>query len=152
MAPAGTLNRSLMISAGLEEGVRKNQPVIAAEGLIGRVIDVGKHSARVLLITDAASRIPAAVESSREQLILAGDNSERPVMTHMVHNNLPKPGEVIVTSGKGGIFPPGLEIGRVVKQGSSGSLRIHTPIRWNQLEFVQVLAPSEMQTAHTTMH
>ena len=62
----GPFVRTVLINAGESDKVRKGQAVIASEGLIGRIVSAGQHSARILLLTDLNSRVPVVVESSQE--------------------------------------------------------------------------------------
>ena len=136
-ASGGAYVRSVLISAGARHGVRKGQAAVAGTGLAGRVTEVGDRSARVLLITDLNSRIPVVIESSRDQAILAGDNSERPRLDYLRANARVTPGDRVVTSGLGGIFPPGIPVGVVI--GSEAGLRVQPPIDWDRLEFLRLL-------------
>jgi rod shape-determining protein MreC len=136
-ASGGAYVRSVLIAAGARHGVRKGQAAVAGAGLAGRVTEVGDRSARVLLITDLNSRIPVVVESSRDQAILAGDNSDRPRLDYLRANARVSPGDRVVTSGIGGIFPPGIPVGVVV--GADGGLRVQPPIDWDRLEFLRLV-------------
>ena len=136
-ASGGAYVRSVLIAAGARHGVRKGQAAVAGAGLAGRVTEVGDRSARVLLITDLNSRIPVVVESSRDQAILAGDNSDRPRLDYLRANARVSPGDRVVTSGIGGIFPPGIPVGVVV--GTDGGLRVQPPIDWDRLEFLRLV-------------
>ena len=136
-ASGGAYVRSLLVAAGSRHGVRKGQAAVAGTGLAGRVSEVGDRSARVLLITDLNSRIPVVIESSRDQAILAGDNSDRPRLDHLRPNSRVSPGDRVVTSGMGGIFPPGLPVGTVI--GADGGFRVQPPIDWDRLEFLRLL-------------
>jgi len=135
--PSGLLAQTLLLNAGSRNGVKKGQPVIAENAVLGRIIEVGETTSRVLLITDLNSRIPVVFESSRAQAILAGTNSNSPKLTHFKNDEIIKQGERVITSGKGGVFPYGLLLGKVV-------IRDHvhyvcSPLVWDQLEYVQVL-------------
>jgi rod shape-determining protein MreC len=113
--------RTAMVNAGSEQGAARGQAAIAEEGLIGRLTEVGARASRVLLITDLNSRIPVVVPSSRTAAVLAGDNSERP---HLVFASEPKAlkiGDRVVTSGEGGVFPPGLPVGVVASVDQGGA-------------------------------
>src|SRR3546814_206144 len=68
----GAFARSLLVNAGSADGVRRRQSVLSGEGLVGRIVQVGRRSARVLLITDLNSRIPVVVGDQRRQPILIG--------------------------------------------------------------------------------
>lgn len=130
--------RSVLLNAGKNQGVKKGDPVINGEGVVGRVAKIGKHTARVLLITDWNSRIPVLVESSREKAILAGDNTNRPRLIYLPEAAAIAPGDRIVTSGHGGVFPPGLPVGTVGSL-DEGGIRIEPFVTWNRLELVRIV-------------
>jgi rod shape-determining protein MreC len=109
----GAYVRSVMVNAGRENGVVRGEAAVTAEGLIGRVSEVGTLAARILLITDLNSRVPVIVEGSRQRAVLAGDNSEHPSLRHLEAGAAIRIGDRIVTSGQGGVFPPGLPVGVV---------------------------------------
>lgn len=130
--------RSMLINAGARNGVARGQAVVAGEGLVGRIVSAGRRSARVLLISDVNSRIPVVVEPAHYRAILAGDNSNLPHLVFLAANTAIKPGDRVVTSGHGGMFPPGLPVGEVVSVGEGG-VRIHPFVRLGSLEFVRVV-------------
>ena len=134
----GAFVRSLLIDAGARDGVAKGQAVVAGQGLIGRIAEVGEVSSRVLLITDLNSRIPVVVESTRDHAILAGDNSDLPRLLYLPSNLSLEPGTRIVTSGDGEAFPPGLPIGTVVAA-SEGAARIQPFANWSRVEYVRII-------------
>ena len=111
----GAFAQSILITAGQSSGVRKGQVVLAGEGLVGRVMQAGLYSARVLLITDINSRIPVQVGEAGNRAILAGDNSLRPRLMFLDNKTAAAPGDKVVTSGDAEAFPPGLPIGQVAR-------------------------------------
>lgn len=110
----GIYVRGVMVNAGRDNGVARGQAAITGEGLVGRVSEVGSRTARILLVTDLNSRVPVIVESSRQRAVLAGDNSDRPSLRYIEAGPAIRVGDRIVTSGQGGVFPPGLPVGVVV--------------------------------------
>ena len=113
----GTL-RSAVISAGRDDGVRPGQPVRAAAGLVGRTIEAGDHAARVLLLTDPASRVPVIVERTGQPALLVGANAPLLEIRDRVGAEEPlRPGDRLVTSGDGGVFAPGIPVAIVVRTG-----------------------------------
>jgi len=130
--------RSVLINAGKSDGVKKGDPVINGEGVVGRISQAGNHTSRVLLIMDWNSRIPVLVESSREKAILTGDNTNHPRLLYLPATAVIAPGDRIVTSGHGGIFPPGLPVGTVGSIGEE-EIRVQSFVTWNRLEFVRVV-------------
>lgn len=134
----GAFAHSLMLNAGRRDGVRKGFAVIDDAGLVGRVADVGYRGARVLLVTDINSRIPVQVESTRNRAILAGDNTDRPLLTFVPPDAQIAPGDRIVTSGHGGAFPPGIPIG-VVTSVTDTAIRVDPYIKRHRLQYVRVV-------------
>ena len=105
--------KTFLVSAGQQDGIRKNQAVLAGEGLIGRVIESGDNAARVLLLTDINSRIPVVIEGTNQKAILTGNNTDNPVLKHLPKDTGIAEGMRLVTSGDGGIFPHGMPVGKI---------------------------------------
>jgi rod shape-determining protein MreC len=115
-ASSGGAVRSAVISAGSGDGVRPGQPVRAATGLIGRTLETGGHAARVLLLTDPASRIPVIVERTGQPALASGSNAPLLEVRDRIGDETPlRLGDRLVTSGDGGIFPPGIPVAVVVR-------------------------------------
>ncbi len=133
----GPFARSVLLSAGREEGIKSGFPVVSADGLIGRVLESGPRSARVLLLTDLNSRVPVLIGESGVRAILMGDNTGQPRIAHLPANAMLRAGDEVVTSGVGGIFPRGLRIGAVSE--SEGGPRVIPHARLDALEHVSVL-------------
>ncbi len=134
----GTFIHSLLVNAGRRDGVRRGQAALTGAGLVGRVASVGERSARILLITDLNSRIPVIVESSRARAVLAGDNTERPRLIYLTANTGIRRGDRIVTSGHGGVFPPGLPVGVIASVGP-GEVRIEPFAKHHKLEYLRLV-------------
>ena len=128
----------MLINAGSRDGLGRGQAAMTGHGLAGRVTAVGLQSARILLITDINSRVPVIVQSSRDRAILAGDNSRLPRLAFLPSNASVNSGDIIVTSGHGGIFPAGLPVGRVSRS-DDGVVRVNPFVRFEKLEFVRVI-------------
>jgi rod shape-determining protein MreC len=133
----GAFARSLLINAGLRDQVEKGQAVLSAQGLAGRVIDVGLRASRVLLVTDINSRVPVFVGGQRHQAILAGSNSEEARLLYLDPEVDVFPGDAVVTSGQGGVLPPGLPVGVVSRAGSQEAF-VQPFTDWGHLEIVKV--------------
>lgn len=112
--------KTALITAGQKDGIKKNQAVLAGDGMIGRIVEAGKNSSRVLLLTDINSRIPILIEGTSQRAIMAGNNSNFPVLKHLPKDIGVIEGARIITSGHGGVFPTGLPIGRIVKADRNG--------------------------------
>lgn len=139
IADAGSsFSQSLILNAGRAEGIRVGQAVVSDDGFVGRIINVGARSSRVLLITDINSRIPVVVETTRIRAVMAGSNSDRPRLIHLPPSARVSPGERIVTSGHGGAFPPGLPIG-VVAAVTDVGVEIQPFAQREKLEFVRAV-------------
>ena len=134
----GAFVRSVLVAAGLRDGLRKGDAAVTGEGLVGRVAEVGERSARVLLLTDINSRIPVVIERSRDQGILAGDNSDNPRLLYLSHGSQLVPGDRVVTSAAGGAFPPGLPVG-VVKSTDTGGAVVELFVDWDHMEYLRLL-------------
>ena len=135
----GPFVQTVLVDAGADQGVSKGMAAVNERGLVGRVIEVGRRSARILLLTDFNSRIPAMVEPSRDQAILAGDNTLEPDLIFLPVNPRVAIGDRVVTSGSGGVLPPGLEIG-VVSTISEDSVAVTPFVDWSRLEYLRLLA------------
>lgn len=134
----GAFVHALLLGAGADQGVVPGMPVTTPEGLVGRVIDIGRRSARALLITDFNSRIPVVVESSGDHALLDGDNSPLPLLRFVPLNPSFLPGDRVITSGRDGLLPAGLPIGRI--EASAGAeLRVRPFVDWARLDFVGLL-------------
>lgn len=105
--------KTIIINAGDSDKIAKNQPVIGDNGLVGRVIETSPSTSRVLLVNDVNSRIPVMIEGSNVHAVLAGQNNNTGLIEHLPPGTLIEGGARIVTSGYGGVFPPGLPIGRI---------------------------------------
>jgi rod shape-determining protein MreC len=134
----GAFVRMILINAGSVDHVARGQAAITGEGLVGRLTEVGDRASRVLLITDLNSRIPVTVEGTHVPAILAGDNSERPRLLYLPSGDAAKVGDRVLTSGEGGIFPPGLPVGIIAAIDSAGP-RVEPYVELSQLGYVLVV-------------
>ena len=123
---AASTRRFAVLSAGATQGVRTGQPVRSAAGLIGRVIETSANTARVLLVTDPENVVP--VRRARDGLpaFVEGKSDGRIAirLINMGVNPL-KLGDVFVTSGSGGLYPPGIPVAvvtEVYRDGGMGHL------------------------------
>lgn len=135
---SGPFVRAAIIDAGREHSLRSGNPVIAAEGLVGRILETGRKASRVLLLTDASSRIPVAIGERGVRGVLSGDNGPAPRLLMLPSDARLAGGEEVTTSGVGGMFPRGLRIGRVTTDTSAG-FRIEPHARLDDLDYVSVL-------------
>jgi len=134
----GAYARSVMVNAGRDNGVARGQAAMTGEGLVGRVAEVGSRAARILLITDLNSRVPVVVDGTRQRAILAGDNSARPSLRYADAGGTMRIGDRIVTSGQGGVFPPGLPVGVVASVDSEGA-RIEPYAALSRVDYLRLV-------------
>jgi len=110
--------RTMQIDLGKRDGITENMPVLTPEGLVGRVSAVGFARSQVVLIGDPNCRVSALVENAAHDvgIITASGpiDSSLVDLTYLSGNADLKPGQTVVTSGEGGIFPPGIFIGQIV--------------------------------------
>ncbi len=135
---ASAFVRSVLIGAGSEHGVRPGQPVINGDGLVGRVVEVGGRSARVLLLSDLISRVPVQLHSTGGRAIVAGDNGQRLQLLYVPRNAQISAGDIVATSGHGGVFPPGLPVGTLADVSENRSIVIPFA-ELGRLDYVRVL-------------
>lgn len=106
--------RFAILSAGTRDGVQIGMPVRASRGLIGRVIDAGAFASRILLISDRASIVPARLLRTGQAVLAQGrGDGSIEVKPLEVGRNPFQPGDLIITSGTGGLYPPLVPIARV---------------------------------------
>ena len=108
--------RFAIFSAGHGDGVRIGMPVRAADGLVGRVVDRGANSSRVLLVSDRSSIVPARHLRSGQPVIAQGRGDGTVELKPLeVGENPFRRGDLVVTSGTGGLYPPLIPLARVVR-------------------------------------
>lgn len=134
----GAFARTMILNAGVRDGVRKGLAVITGAGLVGRVQEVGQRSARLLLLSDLNSRVPVVIESSRVRGVAVGNNGDTLRLMHLPPDVVAEPGDRIVTSGHGGALPVGLPVGVISAVGEAG-IEIRPFVDPARLEVVQVL-------------
>lgn len=130
--------QSALINVGARDGVLDGWATMDGLGLVGRISGVAQNSSRVILLTDSNSRIPVTIQPSGQRAILSGTNSAFPVIEFLENNEVVHPGDRVVSSGDGGVFPSGILAGQVVL-GRNGRLLVQLAADYERLEFVQVL-------------
>ncbi|MDG1532113.1 MAG: rod shape-determining protein MreC [Paracoccaceae bacterium] len=139
IADAGSqFRQSVLLNVGARDGIIDGWAVTDGLGLAGRISGVGANTSRVLLLTDGASRMPVTVLPSGQQAILSGDSSPVPTLEFVEKPDLVRPGDSVVSSGDGGVFPNGLLIGHVVRL-RDNRLRVRLSADYERLEFLRVL-------------
>lgn len=117
--------RFAILSVGAREGIRIGMPVRSPEGLVGRIVDVGALASRVLLVSDRASIVPARLLRGGIAVIAQGrGDGTIDVRPLEVGRNPFKRGDIIVTSGTGGLYLPLVPVARVVKLDDDGAVAV----------------------------
>ena len=135
--------RTIIIDKGQRSGLRHGMPVVAAQGVVGRVIKVAQNSARVLLITDASSAIAALIQRTRTRGVARGLGDTLSVEYALNQADI-QVGDLMITSGMGGVFPKGLPLGRVItvekdQFGLFQRVQVQTVVDFSHLEEVMVI-------------
>lgn len=139
MADSGSpFRQSVLLNVGARDGLVEGWATMDGIGLVGRISGVGENTARVILLTDTSSRIPAVIQPSGQRAIIAGDNSAAPPIDFLENPDLVRPGDRVISSGDGGVFPAGLVIGQIASD-PSGRLRVRLAADFERLEFLRVL-------------
>ncbi|MEQ8365551.1 MAG: rod shape-determining protein MreC [Roseicyclus sp.] len=139
MADAGgPFRRSVLINVGARDGILDGWATMDGLGVVGRVSGVGERTSRVLLLTDSNSRIPVTILPSGQQALLMGDNTQAPILEFIEDVEDVSAGDRVVTSGDGGLFPPGLLVGQIV-QTTDRRLRARLAADLARLNFLRVM-------------
>jgi rod shape-determining protein MreC len=107
----------IIIDKGRSSGVRKNSAVISPGGLVGKVIETAKTTAKVMLILDPDLSVSAIVQRSRQEGLVSGTLQKTLIMRYISPEADVKTSDIIITSGLSSIYPKGIVIGEVVKAG-----------------------------------
>ena len=104
---------SFIINIGSNKNIKNGMAALDGKNFIGRIVDVNFFSSRVLLVSDLNSKIPVMTEPSAHHAILSGHGESEPTLEYLPKNHNIQDGEKVYTSGKEGIFSPGIPIGEV---------------------------------------
>jgi rod shape-determining protein MreC len=139
LADSGSpFRQSVLLNVGARDGIQDGWATTDGLGLVGRISGVGQSTSRVLLLTDPGSRIPVTVLPSGQRAILTGDTSVAPLLEFIENPEQVRPGDRVVSSGDGGVFPAGLLVGQAV-MGTDNRLRLRLAADYERLEFLRVL-------------
>lgn len=158
----GPFANTRLANAGRDKGVTEGNPVLSEHGLVGRIVGVSDHVSRILMLTDAESRVPVILVRTNGRAILTGDGGGSPKLDYVRSAVGIREGDRVLTSGDGGVFPRGLPVGTVVK-GFDGGWRVALDSDAAPIDYVQILlftdfaqltndqslAPKELPTAMT---
>ena len=136
---AGGWVRSLTVNRGRGDGIAQQTPVIVPDGLVGRVVQVHRGAAVIQLLNDPASTVGAVVQRTRTAGLVEGDAGGTVRFKFMARDGASvAPGDLVVTSGLGTLFPKGLPVGRVVKIEDKGSALFHFAVLAPAVDFSRV--------------
>lgn len=148
MADSGSpFRQSVLLNVGARDGIVDGWAAMDGIGLVGRISGTGDTTSRVLLLTDAASSIPATIQPSGQTALIRGDNTSAPVIDFLESPDMVRPGDRVISSGDGGVFPAGLLIGQVAAA-PSGRLRVRLAADYERLEYLRVLRHYGTETVH----
>ena len=131
---------SVLIKAGSNDNLKENNAIVSSKGLLGRISEVGEEVSRGLLLTDISSRVPVSVSSNEIQGILIGQNLKKPRVYYLLNMSSLNEGDLVTTSGKGGIFPSNIPIGTVSDKNQKNKyIEIDLFERINNLSHVRII-------------
>jgi len=145
-ASAGTASRTIEIDRGERDGIQRNMAVITPDGAVGKVIEVFRDTAQVLLLTDKDGGAGAMLVDSRTQGPVGGTGEPTILMKYVATEETVPVGEKIVTSGMDKIFPRDIPIGTVVEVKAGNpfkQIRVQPAAKLDRLETVIVLLTQE---------
>jgi len=148
--------RMIRINKGSKQGVEAGMAVISLEGVVGRVIRAGKEFSDVLSLLDSSSAIDSLLQRNRVRGVVEGLGGQNLSMKYLRRTDDVQEGDLIVSSGIGGLFPKGLSIGKVVAVkkknfGISQTVEVAPTADFNRLEEVTVIDPPKMPLEVATL-
>ena len=150
LADSGSpFRQTVLLNVGQRDGIINGWAVMDGIGLVGRIAGVGERTSRVILLGDTSSRVAVKIESNGQTALVVGDNTSRPPIEFLENSETVYPGDRIVTSGDGGVFPSGILVGQVT-QTPSGRLRVRLAADMQRLEFLRVIRHQPRENISTT--
>ncbi|MEM1373853.1 MAG: rod shape-determining protein MreC [Pseudomonadota bacterium] len=145
LADSGSpFRQSVLINVGDRDGILDGWATMDGLGLVGRISGVGTKTSRVILLTDASSRVPVTIQPAGVRAILAGDNSARPLLDLVENVDALRPGDRVFSSGDGQVFPADILVGEVV-QDADRRLRVRLVADYERLEFLRVIRTHDLE-------
>lgn len=151
---AGTWWNTLVIDKGSLDGLGTDSPVITDVGLVGKTGKLSPHMAEVILLTDELCRVSAYIEGTREKGILSGERGGTDLrpdlrMRYLTRNAVINVGAVVYSTGEGGVFPPGLALGKVKRfenREISGEALVEPVVDFETIDHVFVVAMQKVES------
>jgi rod shape-determining protein MreC len=139
LADSGSpFRQSVLLNVGARDGILDGWATVDGLGLVGRISGVGQTTSRVVLLTDTASRVPVTIQPSGQRAILTGDTGPMPLLEFIERPEDVRPGDRVVSSGDGGLFPAGVLVGQVAS-GTDRRPRVALAADYARLDFLRVL-------------
>ncbi|HTY16786.1 MAG TPA: rod shape-determining protein MreC [Myxococcota bacterium] len=126
---------SVLIDRGRAEGVHSGMPVVTDQGVVGLVTATAPNASRTLLVLDAQSAVDGIVQRSRARGIVRGQGTDRLAFEFFVRGDDVQVGDVVITSGFGGVYPKGLRLGEVVEVHNEPTRLLHQAVLRPSVDF-----------------
>lgn len=148
LADSGSpFRQSVLLNVGSRDGIVDGWATMDGLGLVGRISGVGQSTARVILLTDASSRVPVTIQPSGQKAMLVGDNSAAPPLEFIESPEQIRPGDRVISSGDGGVFPAGILVGQVAMS-TDRRFRVLLAADYDRLDFLRVLRSHPSERIH----
>jgi rod shape-determining protein MreC len=134
----GPFREAVIVNVGRSDQIEDGAAAVDGSGLVGRVVGVGERASRLMLLTDFSSRVPVVIQPGAKRAMLTGDGTPAPKLEFIDGGDRMRPGDLVETSGNGGVFPPDLPVGHVVAT-PGGTWRVALLADYPRLEFVRLL-------------
>jgi rod shape-determining protein MreC len=134
----GPFREAVIVNVGRSDQIEDGAAAVDGSGLVGRVVGVGERASRLMLLTDFSSRVPVVIKRGGSRAMLAGDGTPAPKLEFIDGGDRMQPGDLVETSGDGGVFPPDVPVGHVVAT-PGGTWRVSLLADYARLEFVRLL-------------
>ena len=135
---------SFILDAGAKDGVKKYEGVLVDGYLVGQINSVGNNYSRMILITDATSKIPVQIERTKTRAFLSGNNTDYPKLAYFENQEPVEVGDVIITSGMGGNLPSGIPVGIIGSISEDNGIVVQPFVHHSNIDYVKVI-----KTSHT---
>jgi rod shape-determining protein MreC len=145
----GPFRKTVLLNIGTRDGIMDGWAAMDGLGLVGRISGVANKTSRVVLLGDTSSRIAVTIDSGGQRAIIVGDNTSHPTIQFLEYPETVRPGDRVITSGDGGVFPPGILVGQVIKS-QFGKLRVMPAADIQRLEFLRIIRHQAREKITTT--
>jgi rod shape-determining protein MreC len=147
--------RAIRINRGENAGIRKNMAVISTEGVVGRVLRTTPNTADIITILDLLSAVDTINERSRARGVMEGLTDDVGVLRYTVRTDDIQPGDGLISSGLGGIFPKGIPVGTVSKVnrkqfGISQEVEVRPSVDFAKLEEVMIVIHADSEYVNSS--